>query len=114
VSKALLSGKVAAGVLAEPCAHSEVLASVPGEYERKLREQMADRREAAYRIRRFARSPWFIDLVIRSASRFPDTRDWLAELARARNPRARKQLGSPVTYLRLLWKLALSREGKAR
>jgi len=114
VSKALLSGKVAAGVLGDDvCVGSGGLTGGLVEYERRLRGEMGARRKTAYRIRRFARLPWVINLVIGSASRFPDTREWLTDLARAQDPRVRKILGSPFTYLRLLWRLGLSRERKA-
>ncbi|MEW6668785.1 MAG: NAD(P)/FAD-dependent oxidoreductase [Thermodesulfobacteriota bacterium] len=112
VSKAMLSGQVAAEVLAGTCLGSEGLGTGHGEYERRLWDEMGERVKAAYRIRRFVRFPPVINLVIDSASRFPDTRDWLSSMASAHDPQARMELTSPFTYLRMLWRIGLSRKGK--
>jgi geranylgeranyl reductase family protein len=113
VSKALLSGKLAAEVLAKVCLGSEGHAADLGEYERRLWKELGERRKAAYRIRQFARFPSVINLVIGSASRFPDTREWLAAMARSPDPQARRGLTSPFTYLRLLWRFTIHRKGEA-
>jgi flavin-dependent dehydrogenase len=109
IGNALVSGRVAAGVITEALRDGEgahALARYP-EYLWKA----LDARELSlhYRLRALARHARVIDFVVGRAAAHADVLDWLRAMTSASGALGRKQdLLSPLTYVRL----ALKREGR--
>jgi flavin-dependent dehydrogenase len=103
IGNALVSARVAAGVIAE-AVHEPEPARVLAHYPRRLWSAV-DAREIAlhYRLRSIARHERMIDFLVGRAAAHADVLQWLRTMTSEHGALARKQdLLSPLTYARLL------------
>ncbi|HHL73820.1 MAG TPA: geranylgeranyl reductase family protein [Bacteroidetes bacterium] len=103
ISNAMQSGKIAAEVLAEVCAHGEAGANQLAEYERRLWHRLGPGLNSSTQLQKhvFSRKP-LLNFLVKRAVRNPDVRDLFSQMMVGDIDRG--AMANPMMWLRLLWK----------
>jgi len=106
IGNAMCSGSVAARVAAAAVERDDFSADSLSEYPKLLWKELdAGELKLHYRLRALAQRRWLLNFVIGRAARHADTLEWLRGMTAADGAFDRKrQLTSPLTYLKLLFK----------
>jgi hypothetical protein len=102
----MCSGRAAALVAAKASAEGDFSAASMEEYRRALWGELDEAElKLHYRLRRLARSRRLVDFVIGRAAARPDVLKWISSMTDERDSfRPKKELTSPLTYLKLVLK----------
>jgi len=108
IGNAMCSGEIAASVATAAIREGDTSAARLSEYTTRLwKEVSASELKLHYRLRRLARHRRLIDFLVGRAAARPDVLQWMTKMTSASESEAisrKKQLTSPLTYLRLLMK----------
>ncbi len=103
IGNAMLSGKIAADVLAKVCAENDPSAARLSEYERTLWQKIGPTLETSTRLQKhvFTRKP-VLNFLVKRAARNPDVRDLFSQMLVGAIDRG--AVANPMMWLRLLWR----------
>ena len=106
IGNAMCSGSVAAAVAADALKKPDFYAASLDAYPERLWNELdAGEIRLHYRLRSLARRGWLVNFLIGRAARHRDTLDWLTSMTAADGAvSCKRQLVSPMTYVRLLVK----------
>lgn len=100
IGNAMVSGKIAAGVLAEVCPESDYSAARLQLYAERLWATIGQELRTSYKLQLLGRVQPLLNLVVSRAAAYQEVRDWIS--AMMAGTASRRDLTSPMTYLRLL------------
>ncbi len=100
IGNAMVSGEIAARVLARACAENALDAGSLGEYAELLWQEIGNELKTSYLLQRIGRIKPLLNFVVGKAARSLEVAHWISSMMANETPRA--ELASPLTYLRLL------------
>jgi len=102
IGNAMLSGQLAARVLARACRQGDVSAKSLGEYATLLWQEIGDELQTSSLLQRIGRIQPLLNLVVGRAAKNPEVAEWISSMMADEAPK--EALASPLTYLRLLFR----------
>lgn len=101
IGNAMVSGEIAAHVLARACAENALDAESLAEYPGLLWREIGNELKTSYLLQRIGRIKPLLNFVVGKAARSVEVAHWISSMMANETPRA--ELASPLTYLRLLF-----------
>jgi geranylgeranyl reductase family protein len=101
IGNAMVSGEIAARVLARACAANALDAESLGEYPNLLWQEIGNELKTSHLLQRIGRIKPLLNFVVGKAARSIEVAHWISSMMANETPRA--ELASPLTYLRLLF-----------
>jgi len=101
IGNAMCSAKIAAASIAEAVKIGDFSKKTLDIYETKLWNAIGGELNLAYKLQKTARMQPLVNLVVGKASRSKHVSDWISEMIAGRV--SKRELLSPLTYLRLLF-----------
>ncbi|MFZ0389335.1 MAG: NAD(P)/FAD-dependent oxidoreductase [Calditrichia bacterium] len=101
IGNAMTSAKIAVNVAAEAIRQGNTGKAFLAEYHRRLKAEIGSELALSYQLQKIGtRFPFLLNLVIGKAVRKPQISEWLSTMIA--DEKAKQDLSSPLTYLRLL------------
>ena len=100
VGNALVSGRIAAEVIAEALARRDFSGGFLRRYDERIQQELGTELKLSHRLQKLVRKPWLFNLVANKASRNRELREMITNMFDDLDVRAK--LRSPLFYLRLL------------
>jgi geranylgeranyl reductase family protein len=101
IGNAMVSGEIAARVLARACARNEVSAASLSEYAELLWKELGNELKTSRLLQRIGQVKPLLNFVVGKAAKSMEVAHWISSMMANETPRA--ELASPLTYLRLLF-----------
>ena len=101
IGNAMVSGEIAAQVLARACAENAMDAASLSEYPNLLWQEIGNELKTSYLLQRIGQIKPLLNFVVGKAARSIEVAHWISSMMANETPRA--ELASPLTYLRLLF-----------
>lgn len=101
IGNAMVSGEIAARVLARACAQNDVSAASLSEYANLLWREIGNELKTSHLLQRIGQVKPLLNFVVGKAAKSMEVANWISSMMANETPRA--ELASPLTYLRLLF-----------
>ena len=101
IGNAMVSGEIAAKVLAAACAENDVSAARLREYTELLWKEIGNELKTSHLLQRLGQVKPLLNFVVGKAAKSVEVANWISSMMANETPRA--ELASPLTYLRLLF-----------
>ncbi len=101
IGNAMVSGEIAAKVLARACEESNVSAENLSEYAELLWAEIGNELKTSYVLQRLGQVKPLLNFIVGKAAKSFEVANWISSMMANETPRA--ELASPLTYLRLLF-----------
>lgn len=101
IGNAMVSGEIAAKVLARACAQNDLSAASLSEYAELLWKEIGNELKTSHLLQRIGQVKPLLNFVVGKAAKSMEVANWISSMMANETPRA--ELASPLTYLRLLF-----------
>ncbi len=101
IGNAMVSGEIAAGVLARACAENTLTSESLVEYSELLWREIGNELKTSHILQRVGRIKPLLNFVVGKAAKSMEVAQWISSMMANETPRGK--LASPLTYLRLLF-----------
>jgi len=101
IGNAMVSGEIAAKVLARACAQNNWSAASLAEYADLLWGEIGNELQTSYLLQRLGQVKPLLNFIVGKAAKSFEVANWISSMMANETPRA--ELASPLTYLRLLF-----------
>ncbi len=101
IGNAMVSGEIAAKVLARACAQNDWSAASLAEYAELLWGEIGNELQTSYLLQRLGQVKPLLNFIVGKAAKSFEVANWISSMMANETPRA--ELASPLTYLRLLF-----------